>query len=282
MRRRASGILLLLLAVVAALVMPQLLRPGTVGRPAAAPLPAPPAIGTCVDLVGSSHVVLACNQPHDAEVFAAWSADDPERPRGRANPRCDQELTRLLSPRLPSYSGWYLTVVNASAQLIRAPADQRVGRRGWSACLLRPAGLHRYSGVLAGDVDQRPGEFGECLRADAVIVVNCTDQHATERLAVAVGYSDFGTSEPLQAGELPADLILTLQRQCVQIARDLTRNTDPTFGGRVAVQVVGAGVTRMGEHDGNYRQYGASCVIRSAQPLVDSVVGIGDAALPLG
>lgn len=284
MERRPAGIGVLLFAVFAALVVPQLLKPGVVGRPSAAPLPEPPAIGACVVLSQRSARVVDCAESHDGEVFARWLADDPDRPRDRHSPVCNGITAEVSGDVPPTLDDWQLTVLAADTSLIRAPRSQRAGDRGWSACVLRPANHARYVGSLAEQGSRhRPAAFGYCFGAS--VAVGCGEPHLTELLATTSGWVPSQLDEPLQAMTLPSAVQQRLEEECLGVARQLTGNPDPTYGAQLAVQVVGRATdTDYGADTGGRFRFAATCELAATggQLLTDSVVGLGVAPLPLG
>lgn len=275
----------LLLAVVAAVVVPQVLRPGMDGRASAAPLPAPPAIGTCVILGPRSATPIDCDRPHDGEVFTTWDADDPERPVSRHSLACTDELADLRGD-APWMYGWQPTVFDVGTRLIRAPRDQRLGDRAWAACIIRPDDRSRYEGTAVGlpaDAIDRPGAFGECAAGSLYFRLPCTDGHTVERLGTASGTLPRAEGTDLRDNGLPADLDEALSTSCHTLAADLTRTDDPTRGGRLTLAVVRSSMVPAISPSPDLVAWSVDCVVDSGElELTDSVVGLGDSALPTG
>lgn len=286
MDRRLSGMVVLLLAVCAAVLVPQVLRPGMAGQASAAPLPPPPPIGTCVTLNQRSHTRVDCANPHDGEVFVTWTADDPARPVGRHSLACTDELADVMGTEPARLHGWDLTVVDVATRLIRAPRADRAGDRGWAACLIRPADQTCYTGAVGGlsaDSLRRPGAFGSCASGTLYFPLPCTDPHTVERLGTITGSRPVADATDLGSDGLPADLDASLRASCADLARDVTGATDPTFGGRLAVEVVPSGVVAATSPEPAAIAYSADCVVTSGEvALTDSVVALGDRPLPVG
>ncbi len=275
----------LLLAVFAAVLVPQALRPGMDGRAVAAPLPAPPAVGTCMVLGPRIATPVDCARPHDGEVFTTWDADDPRRPVNRHSLACTDELAASRGDP-PQLHGWQLTVFNVSTRLIRAPRDQRLGDGAWAACVLRPADRSRYEGTAVGlpaDAVERPGAFGDCASGSLYFRLPCTDRHTVERLGTASGTLPRASAASLGDNGLPADLDAALTASCHDLAGDLTRSGDPTRGGRLTPAVVRSSMVPAISPSPDLVAWSVDCVVDSGElELTDSVVGLGDRALPTG
>lgn len=285
MDRRLSGMVVLLLAVCAVIVGPQILRPGTAGQASAAPLPAPPAVGTCVNLQQRGHTLVDCTEPHDGEVFTTWTADDPQRPVGRHSLACTDELADHFGAEPTRLHGWDLTIVNVSTRLIRAPRADRLGDRGWAACLIRPYDRSRYTGTVTGltpDAVQRPGVFGACSSGPLHFQLPCTNPHTIERLGTTAGLLTKAAAVELAENGLPPALDARLRAGCHDVVRDVTGNTDPTYGSRLTVDVVRSSLVPAISPSREAVAYSVDCVVTSGEAaLTDSVVGLGDAALPI-
>ena len=278
---------MLLLAVFAAIVVPQVLRPGVDGAPAAAPLPAPPEVGTCMTLAPRSSARVDCDEPHDGEVFVTWTADDPQRPTGRHSLACVDELAAYLGPDRPTtVHGWQPTVFNASTRLIRAPRADRLGDRAWAACLIRPANQARYEGTViatGADAPTRPGVFGDCWSGSLFFELPCTEPHTTEALGTAAGQLIRDEAVDLLPNGVPPTLDATLRQNCVLLAVATIGTPDPTFGGQLSVDVVRSGLITPVAEAPDVVGWSVDCVVRAeGVELVDSVVGLGDGALPVG
>lgn len=287
MDRRAGGFVVLLLAVFAVLVGPQVLRPGIHGQATAAPLPAPPEIGACMTLAPRSSARVDCSEPHDGEVFMTWTADDPERPAGRHSPACADGLAAYLGTDRPTtVHGWVPTVFNASTRLVRAPRVDRLGDRAWAACLIRPANQARYAGTVVGpDLDQRdrPGAFGDCWSGSLFFEVPCTEPHTTEALGTAAGQLGRDEAVDLRPNGVPPQLDAILRQNCLLLAGEMIGAADPTFGGLLTVDVIRSGLIAPVGDTSESVGWSVDCVVRAAGlDLVDSVVGLGGGALPVG
>lgn len=276
----------LLIAVVVALVVPQVLRPGVDGQAGAAPLPAPPELGSCVVLAPRSSTPIDCREPHDGEVFVTWTADDPSRPVGRHSLACTDELAAHLGSGPTTVNGWQPTVFNLSTRLIRAPRGDRVGDRAWAACLLRPANQSRYTGTVFGlpaNATDRPGVFGDCSSGSLYFRLPCTHPHTIERLGTTSGLLPTADAVDLSAIGVPPALDAALHQNCQALAVDLIGRTDPTFGGRLAVDVVSSSLVPAISPSPTTVAWSVDCIVTSGDVrLDDSVVGLGANALPVG
>lgn len=306
-RQAAAGLAALLLAGAALVAGGPLLTPGIAGRAAAAPLPAPPAVGACVlfgdqdgdadgepaggqdggsDQRSSRDAVdlrtVSCDSDHDAEVTATWTADDPDRAdvdrqtcRGVANSYAG--LTDVLT-----VAEW-AAAVRAESRVILAPDGQRTVDRGWVICTLGPASGEQFRGTLAGRpfaAGPTPG-FSRCaVDAAGGSAVSCSLPHRSELLGGAHG------SYVPEAGEdadrpLPSELWPDLALGCTALAARLFRTDDPTYDGVVRIEVRPGLIGRNGAI-GWYWSADCTMTVVGDRTLVGSMVGVGDHPLPYG
>ena len=285
MQRRAAGLVVLLLALAAMLALPQLFRPGLAGQASAAPMPEPPPLGACVDFEEQTPHVVDCATLHDGEVSARWLADDPDRPRRRDTTACDDALDGYLGrSSLIQVEGWDLAAPNIHTRPIWAPRAERVERRGWSACVLRPANLTGYSGTLGSltGSGRWPGAFGQCGTVNRGAAVPCTAPHSLELLGTTSGIMPVGPGTELTSSGVPVNFAGALEERCFRLAQQLTSATDPTYAQQLTVEMTVVGSPAMGGSLSGYRSFSAGCKLTSRQLLVDSVLGLGDAPLPIG
>ena len=287
---RPAGLVLLLIAAVLAVSVPWALA-GPIGESASrAPLPEPPTVGTrlAVPRTGGLPVATSCDRPHAAEVAASWRSDDPligqvstfsgylERATGRPD-RAMGGMTEALVAACWSASQRYITAPRQSAAwfavpprvapaLMAAPPGQYHGRWRWLACVVVTPDDTSWRGSL-GWQDQapapRPAEVSmNCQPDGSTGFARCDGRHRTEVL----GWPDYawvGSDEDRAA-------------DCRRLATSVTGRADPTFGGRVRIEVI----DRLPVP---YRGALPLCVaaLVGVGALVGSLVGIGDGALPV-
>lgn len=266
---------LLLLALTVIVAVPRLLAPDLVARPSAVPLPEPPAVGSCLRL-DPTVVEVPCEQVHEAEVTARWSADAPGRPTGPAESQCRAAAFDYVRLGLVGAAQVWRPAFGGHARLLRAPAEQRAGDRGWAACVIEPA---RATSSVGSVRDQgaapatRPAAFGLCVTGVGALV-SCDRPHRIEYLTDAVGF----------AGSLVGGAAATRWRTgCTDLATELLDNPDPTLGGRLAVEFMTLAADPHTGVDPPSSLVFALCavVVTGEKDLGGSVFGVGDAALPL-
>ncbi len=287
---RPVGLVLLVVAVVLAVVVPWALD-GPLGDSASrAPLPEPPAVGTClaVPFTGGLPSATSCDRPHAAEVAASWRADDPlvaqvswfsgylDRATGQPDTgmggmtealvtACWSASQRYITPPRQS-AAWFAVPPRVAPALMVAPPGQGFGRWRWIACVVVTADDTSWRGSLNWrdpTPTPRPAEVSMNCRPDGSTgFARCDDRHRSEVL----GWPDYawiGSDE-----ERAAD--------CESLAVAVTGRADPTFGGRLRIEVV----DRLPVP---YRGALPLCVaaLVGDGALVGSLIGIGDGALPL-
>ena len=287
---RPAGLVLLLVAAVLAVTVPWALG-GPIGESATrAPLPEPPAVGAClaVPVTGGLPVASPCERPHAAEVAASWRSDDPlvaqvstfsgylERATGRPDramggmtealvAACWSAAQRYITPPRQS-AAWFAVPPRVSPALIAAPPGQYHGRWRWLACVVVTADDTSWRGSLnwqGGAPAPRPAEVSmNCQPDGSTGFARCDGPHRTEVL----GWPDYawvGSDDDRAA-------------DCRRLASSVTGRTDPTFGGRLRIEVV----DRLPVP---YRGALPLCVaaLRGDGALIGSLIGIGDGDLPL-
>jgi len=286
MDRKVAGVLALVLAVSAALFVPRLISPGLAGLASAAPMPAPPAVGTCVNTANRPVRMVACDLSHTGEITATWAAEDPARAVEATLDRCDIANGAYTAiEESPELNGWTVVPPFWETQLVRAPRAQRVGDYGWQACVIRAVDRALYTGSVRNldDMADRPDAFGSCQAADFSFVV-CTEPHGSEVLAFADGiWYDLETG--LAPGSRIEVIHDDIQDGCLTVAEALTGSSDPTYAGRLRVEVW---VDQVHQQQVTYddvryaTSYRASCQLTAVDgELIGSVVGVGDTELPL-
>ena len=283
MDRRLIGVLALLLAAVALLVVRAAENPGLPGSAAPVALPGPPPVGSCL-VVDTTVTVVECAEPHDAEVTAGTTIDDQAPSRSF----CDAAAADYLPPIITG-DGWQVPV-DVQTAVLPAPEGQRSADRGWRACTVRPESSERFTGSLRGMTlaTFRDDVFGSCPAPSRSDRIPCSAAHPTELLGTTnLAYPDaqptgayFGIDN--SAAALPDAVGADLDHRCRTLAATLTGNPDPTYGGRLTVRLEVDTVVPT-DVPGTL-QVCVSCAV-DAPPgrwLTASVIGLGTAPLPLG
>ncbi len=295
------GVLLLALALLAGVTVPALLARPWGAAAARAPLPEPPAVGSClsvpsdpaaagpaVDPATADGGVVDCAGPHRAEVVAAWRADDPiverlsrfsrylDRPSDgpdRAMGGVTEHLVTACWRAAQEYitppgdaTPWLPVPPRVVPALLRAPDDGSPPRWRWLSCVVVAADDASWAGPLrwrsTSPVPRPPSLGANCRPDGSAALSRCDLPHRTEVL----GWPDrswVGSADDRAAA-------------CVQLAATMTGRADPTFGGRVRVDVV----TRQPvPYQGALPLCVAGLVGDGA--LVGSLIGLGDRELPL-
>lgn len=247
--RRRLGALLLVAGLLAILLISGSVRPGIAGSALAAPLPAPPPVGSCLLLEARALTSTSCTAPHNAEVTRAWAATDPlpggTRPladftssaRGEESELCHDQADRYLQYSSTDDTGNWVTVKpEMIARLIAAPPAQRTGTQAWRACVVASPGFQLYTGTVHGGYSSDlawSSIFGLCVpnRAQPDLIGACDARHPIEVLGVlnkAAVIDDSGMVRDTIAQSV-------LQDSCKVLAVNLTGSPDPTFGGQLLV-----------------------------------------------
>lgn len=310
--RRASptrstllGVVVLAVAVGLAVTVPQLLA-APLGRATRAPLPSPPVVGSCLasanpnstDSPNSTGMpesfdgtalltAVACETPHQAEVVATWQADDPLvaslwRFSGYLN-RHATGLDRTMGGvtdalvdacwhAVQAYVGpsqlaaqWYPVQPRVVPALLPAPVGEGSGRWRWLACVVAAGDGGTWEGTLRWQQAQphpRPATLAvTCSSAETTGVQRCDRPHRTEVL----GWPDH--SRPTTADDAAAS--------CAAHAVLMTGRADPTYGGRIRI-----GLQEQPAEPVDALPLCVAELVGQGQ-LIGSLVGIGDAALPV-
>lgn len=306
--RGLAGIIALGMAMLLLLVVPAVLSSGVPGAASPQPLPAPPEVGSCVLIAWPSAAVASrseplqvvpCTQPHDGEVTMSWPSFVAPVASGTAGPNQQPFVVTSGASRLTYFQceGWNADYLGTAAPLMELwqpsrpvtasallydTADGHYDRMHWSACVITPAiSADRYVGSIraAGShpAADRPDAYMYCLGrgtygATELTYVNCAAAHRVEPIGLD---TDSQTS-------LPAEQALT---ECRALVAGVTGAPDPTFGGQLTIKVQPVGLRAMTEADAyaSDDRHAQDCVVELAGQgsLTGSVVGIGDAALPV-
>ncbi|MEP6979889.1 MAG: hypothetical protein ABJA16_03905 [Nakamurella sp.] len=282
-----AGVVALVLAGAVLIAGGPLLTTGVVGRATAAPLPSPPAVGTCVITDGPAGDAagwrdVPCDTHHDAEVTAAWGADAPDR-AGVDGPTCRGAADRYAGlADVLTVQDWTASV-RTESRLVPAPDGQRAADRGWLVCTLAPASGERFGGSLAG----RPfaagptPAFSRCtVDVGGGSAVPCSAPHRTELLGGAHGSYVPDAAEDADR-PLPSSLWPDLSTGCNALAARLFDTPDPTYGGTVRIEVRPGLIGRNGAI-GWYWSADCTVTVIGDRTLVGSLVGVGDHGVPFG
>lgn len=247
MKRRLIGGLILVLALVAALVVPRLLDPPEVdGSADAAPPASPPVVGACLreeslrysisadgEIVTDDTVtVVGCDEPHASEIVQM----EPDLPRtDGANPaaavteftvRCADQSPVEWAAAPAGAAGWTPNL-NVTVGLLAPGRRQLDAGQRWGACAV---------GVTAGRLDRPvaqlnavnlPAALGACISAEGVAAgtSNGTDC-ATPHVAETFGRRDLEVGDDLTQDELAGG--------CAELVTQATGRagvaTDPALG----------------------------------------------------
>lgn len=272
--RRLIGSWLIVLAAVALLVVSRLSGRDIDGAATAVPPLPVPAAGSClvqepatVDGQLAAADPVPCAAAHTAEVQTSWAANDPAAPEQDQCPVADFQYADTEN------EIWSAPTLVYSSVLLRVG-----GPIGWVACITMPASdlksasgpsAHalRWTGPVAGfaDVSKRPIELRACYLAaatDRVLLAraDCRTAHASERLGNRY------VSDPRG-----------ILQSCAQLAHRLVGSDRPFADGSLLAIAEPDNTVNPSGHD-----YYCSIVSGTSRPLVDSVMGLGDAAVPFG
>lgn len=276
---------MLLVAAVAVVVVPTVYHPGVAGRAAAAPLPGPPAVGSCLLLQDAVPALVDCAEPHDVEVTAGVDAD-------ATSPTSAQCQARAADYVAPIQVGDWEVPLAYDVGVLPAPPGERLGARGWQACTIRPSTHERFTGSVRGMTlaTYRGVLFGSCSDSYAGPVLRCDSPHETELLGMAdIVYADpqLNVSEPYSgfdpsASPLPDSVTADLTGRCTTLAAELTAVTDPTYGGQLEIRMSVRGVYPLDRLDTVQIYLACMAVAPTDRPLSGSVIGLGMQPLPFG
>lgn len=290
MHRRVVGALTLIVALALMLVMPRLLSPGIGGMAAAAPLPTGPAVGSCVLGWPREVDVVACDRPHDGEVVELVSPQDVSRAMvcGVATEAyLGGPPETNLGVRPPTDRDWQDAAMRYDHKVLLAPPAESLGGLRWRACMIFPTSGLPYIGSVrsagGGGVDV-PDAFRTCLSA-ANDRVACTESHRSELLGEM---SLPALNGLLTAPEFnPAVLEPSRwQAGCAKFGSTVVGGTDPTRQGTldyVVDTIDGTSLSYLGPNGAALSVAIPQCKAqyRGPTPLIGSVVGLGDGALPV-
>lgn len=299
---RAVGLGMVVVAVIAAIVIP--LRAGhrIAGTATASALPPMPQVGDCVQAVvpeaESSALqvteVVPCTQPHLGQVITrsvanAVGSGGPGSSGGVRTPRpnlaaCATTAYGFLGvhpvdadgERSPVLGPWWPAFAVSFHSLSPGPLRSTAGP-SWQGCVM--TGFHGlYSGeaarLFAGPPRRNPVAL--CIPASTLslhVSVSCERPHPTEILGWRVA-------------DAAIDPVITFGASCGELAHRITGMADPTAGGTLRIAVIAVpspdGEVREGWGPGHSGPYRAACTIGTASTrmLGGSVTGLGASPVP--
>jgi hypothetical protein len=300
MARQSSGLGLVIVVLLAAVMVPAIAGREIAGNAMALSIPAAPHVGDCLLGVALDPVSGAaadpaprsvpCSSAHDGEVIiqtaTVTTGDSTSKVGGGDVPdvaACADtaywylgvhpldaagERSALLGPWWPAFSADF-------EALIPSPLQLRIGQ-SWAACVMTsPHGLIIGSAAHLFGEPPRASPIALCTPRREILLevaVSCTDPHTTEVLGWRVAAE--GTIQT------------TFVQSCAELARRITGMTDPTAGGAliIAVDLIRGtdGVVRQGWGPGHGGEHQAACTIStaSARLLAGSLMGLGNASVP--
>jgi hypothetical protein len=301
MDRRLAGIVVLILALAAVVVVPSVDGRRVAGTAVATTFPDPPAVGDCLRAplpasvlspgpVPEVRVTAAdlgpCEGSVSGEVVAFWAtpAIAQAAPSSRFGGPCYPQAAEFAgldvsTPRSTDVPGapsgglvrWKPTISFQAVQVVPGEEEQRAGRT-WTACLVVPSGEPSYQGTLRNAVTEgMPAGFSLCWNGTDLDrmpeFLPCGQPHEAE--LVATGWvRDRSTVTIPEVGEA-----------CAGIAGRLMGSADPTRGGQLRVVADRMTAQADGRSDGPLT---VACFVTSAadQQLSGSVIGLGERDVP--
>lgn len=287
MGRRGVGAVVLLLAVLSVVVVPQVLRSGLLdGRASRAPFPEPPAIGTCIADAPAYLVipVVPCSEPHLWEVTERWLAEDPQRSTARDPETCRQIGVVYSGLVERAYGDWTL-LVGLDTTRFRAPRPNRVGRTGWTVCVAGATHGQPLSRTLLGaalNPGSLPDQLGVCWADDGrggLLSASCLEPHPWQILATATVAAEFTEVDGAGGSQHKPSSITTASPSCPDLAATLMQTDDPSRGGALTfVQEQ----WYSGAADPAAGTTTVACIAKVSgyRLLAGSLIGVGDDPLP--
>ena len=309
--RRWTGLSVLAVALLLVAVAPAVFRAPIAGSAAIGPIPGPPVVGDCLrqpigpaeqapdgDLTFPPVRTGPCTGHRFGEVVAVVASPKVAPPivspidGSVADPNttaCDDDVARYLgmssAAAAPQRTGVFWAVLPAAVHSLRikpSALQQLFGQR-WVACVeyLDPEDDEQnrpgdYLRTARGTFDSGspPAAFSTCLStldATSVDIGDCYQAHPAELFALAFGSAAISRSK--------------LMTTCTALVSRYTAMSDPTAGGRLAVEVV-AGDTGKPVPDGvvDISSNGADCIVRPTadRVLTGPLMSLGAGPVPLG
>ncbi|SDP39347.1 hypothetical protein SAMN04515671_4025 [Nakamurella panacisegetis] len=309
MDRRLGGLVLLILACLSLLVVPNLRGRPLAGSATAVYLPPAPRVGQCVTALspvpqGDSREIDPMVEYPDAtygpcrgyvvgEVMSVQAASlpAPRVPLSRyeeASSECELAEVNyvgsigpfdLTDPNVPSIA-WQAAVTIASIPVGPNRLQQGIGQT-WTACVGATSDNTRYTGRIADALTRGvlPPTFATCwgavpaatrLRSDSS-VRPCAAPHTAEILATTQ------ITDPLATDE-------DVQRTCRKFAARAMRTADPTGGGAITIAAYsmdGTSVMPLAEVELTAGYLGCLATVTPPRQLIGTLIGLGDHAVPI-
>ena len=247
MDRRWTGIVLLVAAVAAAVVIGSLRSKQVSGSAAPALRPGPPSVGDCLGQFSGFEYpeeapVVPCDQPHFAEVAAVG----PGAPRGglggvirrseqpqQCLPPGDQPVPGIAERCVDVRVGLATRPQQVRAALIQPTELERKLGSAWVACAAAVGGpdlpFQPYDGTLrdAASTGHYPSTLGTCPASPEQLSLNqnCDRPHDMESFGTLTMEKKISDGTAATAS-------------CAELVKRATGLSDPTAGGRMTVSVV--------------------------------------------
>jgi hypothetical protein len=240
MGRRLTGVAVLVLAIVAAVVVGGFHTKQVRGAPTTAPPPDPPAAGACLgNLAGYGYPFYAsevpCDRAHVGEVVEVMPAGALARATSTADSTnddrdpsiaCQQSVIRYLG--VADGSTWLPSAPVAAYLIEPDPIAAQLGS-DWLLCAAGVEGADVGQGAYNGTLRDamRTGRFPPSFAVCPVSLEHtsssqtCTAEHSVEA---------FGVTTVGDTGQLPE-----LTASCATLVTSMTGLADPTAGGRLTV-----------------------------------------------
>lgn len=303
MDRRVAGIVVLVLALLAVVVVPSISGRRVTGAPVALRFADPPKVGDCPQPLppgsvynnGSTPEVSAaaitfgpCSGPIGGEVVGVWptaAAAKADQSGSRRGGPCYRQAadfaglqpfgrtTDAFGDALDGSVYWKPTIGFDPINVVPAPLAA-AGGQTWVACLVIPTKQPSYFGTLRNAYvsGRLPDAFGLCWDGDdldnAVTLLRCDQPHPAELLATGwiPDRSSTNTDE--------------IDGSCRTVAGRIMRTADPTRQG--AISIVADLVRRDGAQTPD-APLAVNCFATAVLPqqLSGTVIGLADGPLPL-
>jgi len=298
--RRAAGIAVLILAMVAAIVVGTRNDRSVAGRPTPSPVADPPRVGDCLTgpLAADTYPALGPTGPCDEQRYGEVIAVLPHSLPQVLDPEFDGSTDDLTSPdaicvrkgmqfmglSFPPVQGltpdpptWFPAASVGPGLIQPNPLAQRFGA-DWTACVVSVysnlGGSTVYTGTLARVhvIRDYPPNAAICW-PDPVLnenpPVSCRQPHVVE---------EFGSMWDVNPSVEPA----ALQDSCVDLVKAMTGMADPTAAGALQIRVVRTSTYQASDdQDTVLAAYG--CIVQAdlGKLLTGPLLGLRDGPLPL-
>ncbi|MET3803772.1 hypothetical protein ABIB25_000758 [Nakamurella sp. UYEF19] len=291
MGRRMGGMLLLVTALIALVVVAGLQRPNATGTAVPQDVPAPPTVGACLpsappgepDQYPPSQLLPAatfgpCAELHYGEVAQVLS----HRPAVANEIVGGDERTYIGLPTSIEESNW-VSPINTSIVWANPTALQQAAGQQWVACIVTPGSSTPYRGTVgqALNTGRLPAVYSSCLAGTDphTPLVPCSSPHRSEVLGQA-------SPRLIAGGQAHLDAM------CMTYAKTLTRRADFEADGQLRARSLSehfgpSPTDSLAGLDPDYPSSNNSqstCIVSAtgSRLLTASLLGIGDGPLPLG